>query len=54
VQDELGHVKVEQLFKLYDTPLFSLQGTADVVGWSDSKLTIADLKTGRGYVDADS
>ena len=54
VQDELGHVKVEQLFKLYDTPKFSLQGTADVVGWSDSKLTIADLKTGRGYVDADS
>jgi len=54
VQDELGYVKVEQLFKLYDTPAFSLQGTADVVGWSDSKLTIADLKTGRGYVDADS
>jgi len=54
VQDELGHVKVEQLFKLYDTPKFSLQGTADVVGWSNTKLTIADLKTGRGYVDADS
>ncbi len=56
IQDELGHVKVEQLFKLYDTPAFSLQGTADVVGWSitKEKLTIADLKTGRGYVDADS
>jgi hypothetical protein len=56
IQDELGHVKVEQLFKLYDTPKFSLQGTADVVGWSitKEKLTIADLKTGRGYVDADS
>lgn len=56
VQDELGHVKVEQLFKLYDNPAFSLQGTADVVGWSyeKEKLTIADLKTGRGYVDADS
>jgi hypothetical protein len=42
------------LFKLYDTPQFSLQGTADVVGWSitKEKLTIADLKTGRGYVDA--
>jgi len=54
IQDELGHVKVEQLFKLYDTPAFSLQGTADVVGWSitKEKLTIADLKTGRGYVDA--
>lgn len=56
IQDELGHVRVEQLFKLYDTPAFSLQGTADVVGWSitKEKLTIADLKTGRGYVDADS
>jgi hypothetical protein len=56
IQDELGYVKVEQLFKLYDTPAFSLQGTADVVGWSyeKEKLTIADLKTGRGYVDADS
>jgi hypothetical protein len=54
IQDDLGHVKVEQLFKLYDTPQFSLQGTADVVGWSitKEKLTIADLKTGRGYVDA--
>jgi hypothetical protein len=54
VQDELGHVKVEQLFKLYDTPQFTLQGTADVVGISKDKLIIADLKTGRGYVDADS
>ena len=54
IQDELGHVKVEQLFKLYQTPQFSLQGTADVVGISKDKLIIADLKTGRGYVDADS
>jgi hypothetical protein len=54
IQDELGHVKVEQLFKLYQTPQFSLQGTADVVGISQDKLIIADLKTGRGYVDADS
>ena len=54
IQDELGHVKVEQLFKLYQTPQFSLQGTADVVGRSVDKLIIADLKTGRGYVDADS
>jgi hypothetical protein len=45
---------VEQLFKLYQTPQFSLQGTADVVGISVDKLIIADLKTGRGYVDADS
>lgn len=54
VQDELGHVKVEQLFKLYETPQYTLQGTADVVGISKDKLIIADLKTGRGYVDADS
>ena len=54
IQDELGSVKVEQLFKLYQEPAFSLQGTADVVGISQDKLIIADLKTGRGYVDADS
>ena len=54
IQDELGSVKVEQLFKLYEEPAFSLQGTADVVGISKDKLIIADLKTGRGYVDADS
>jgi hypothetical protein len=53
IQDELGHVRVEQLFKLYQTPQFSLQGTADVVGISQDKLIIADLKTGRGYVDAE-
>jgi len=54
VQDELGNVKVEQLFKIYDTPQFSLQGTADVIGISKDKLIIADLKTGRGYVDAEN
>jgi hypothetical protein len=54
IQDELGSVKVEQLFKLYQASQFSLQGTADVVGISQDKLIIADLKTGRGYVDADS
>jgi hypothetical protein len=54
VEDELGSVKVEQLYKLYETPQFTLQGTADVVGISKDKLIIADLKTGRGYVDADS
>jgi hypothetical protein len=53
IQDELGSVKVEQLFKLYQEPAFSLQGTADVVGISQDKLIIADLKTGRGYIDAE-
>ena len=54
IQDELGSVKVEQLYKIYETPEYTLQGTADVVGISNDKLIIADLKTGRGYVDADS
>ena len=54
IQDELGSVKVEQLYKLYETPQYTLQGTADVVGISNDKVIIADLKTGRGYVDADS
>ena len=54
IQDELGYVEVEQLYKLYETPQYTLQGTADVVGRSSDKLIIADLKTGRGYVDADS
>lgn len=54
IQDELRFVQVEQLYKLYETPEYTLQGTADVVGRSKDKLIIADLKTGRGYVDADS
>lgn len=54
IQDELGHVKVEQLYKLYETPEYTLQGTADVVGMSKDKLIIADLKTGRGYVDVEN
>ena len=54
IQDELRFVQVEQLYKLYETPQYTLQGTADVVGISNDKLIIADLKTGRGYVDADS
>jgi hypothetical protein len=54
IQDELGFVRIEQLYKLYQTPEYTLQGTADVVGISKDKLIIADLKTGRGYVDADS
>jgi hypothetical protein len=53
IQDELGFVRVEQLYKLYQTPEYTLQGTADVVGISKDKLIIADLKTGRGYVDAE-
>ena len=32
IEDELDDVKVEQLFKIYETPQYTLQGTADVVG----------------------
>lgn len=54
IQDELRFIGIEQFYKLYETPQYTLQGTADVVGRSKDKLIIADLKTGRGYVDADS
>jgi len=54
IQDELGHVKVEQKVSMYERPTHTLLGTADVIGYSPTtkKLIIADLKTGRGYVDA--
>ena len=52
----LGTLKVEQYVTAYKDNQIDLGGTADVVAWSDeqSTLCIADLKTGRGYVDADS
>jgi hypothetical protein len=59
IQDEFGKdgfIRVEADVKLYHTDDVLVQGTADVLGYSNitKKLTIADLKTGRGYVDADS
>ena len=59
IQDEIGKdgiLRIEADVKLYHTNDVILQGTADVLGYSNitKKLTIADLKTGRGYVDADS
>ena len=56
IQDQLGSVKVEVPVTLFSTALFKLGGTADVVGHSISqkKLVIADLKTGKGWVDADT
>jgi hypothetical protein len=52
----LGMVKVEQYLTAYKDKEIDLGGTADVVAWSHelSTLCIADLKTGRGFVDADS
>jgi hypothetical protein len=54
VSDELGYVKVEQYVTILDTNEVKLAGTADVVGLSLLKLIVSDLKTGKGWVDADS
>jgi len=56
LEAELGTVKVEQYGVAYETTLAKVGGTADVVSynWEKSVLVIADLKTGRGWVDADS
>ena len=59
IQDEVGRqgiLNVEVLVKLYDNNDVVLQGTPDVLGYSHEKqkLIIGDLKTGRGYVDADN
>ena len=47
---------VEKFLPYIETPTHKVGGTADVFGHSyeSRKLIIADLKTGRGYVDADS
>ena len=52
----LGNVFVEQFVTAYESPAVKVAGTADVLGWSDDtgEFVIGDLKTGRGYVDADS
>jgi len=52
----LGNVFVEQFVTAYESPAVRVAGTADVLGWSDDtgEFIIGDLKTGRGYVDADS
>ena len=56
LESELGTVKVEQYGVAYETTLAKVGGTADVVAYNLDKsvLVIADLKTGRGWVDADS
>jgi hypothetical protein len=52
----LGFLKVEQFVTIYESDKINLAGTADVLAYSfkSDTLVIADLKTGRGYVDADS
>lgn len=54
LKSELGAVKVEQYVTVFDTPAVKLGGTADVIGFGNGILEIADLKTGRVFVDADS
>jgi hypothetical protein len=50
------NVIVEENLSILDTMKANCRGTADVVAWDNEGncLEIADLKTGRGYVDADS
>ena len=58
IEEELGKgtVSVEQFLPYQESPVYKIGGTADVIGISKEKrkLIIADLKTGRGYVDAES
>ena len=56
LESELGTVKVEQYGVAYESAAVKVGGTADVVAYNLEKsvLVIADLKTGRGWVDADS
>jgi hypothetical protein len=58
IEDELGEgcVTVEKFLPYQDTSKAKVGGTTDVIGISKEKrkLIIADLKTGRGYVDADN
>jgi CRISPR/Cas system-associated exonuclease Cas4 (RecB family) len=52
----VGRVSVEKFLPYQETQAYKCGGTADVIGISKEKrkLIIADLKTGRGYVDAES
>jgi hypothetical protein len=58
IEDELGEgtVTVEKFLPYQDTQKAKVGGTTDVIGISKDKrkLIIGDLKTGRGYVDADN
>ena len=58
IEEELGKgtVQVEKFLPYQESPAYKIGGTADVIGISKEKrkLIIADLKTGRGYVDAES
>ena len=56
LKQNLGTVKVEQYGVAYESIAAKVGGTADVVAYNlnQSILEIADLKTGRMWVDADS
>ena len=58
IEKELGEgtVSVEKFLPYVDRATHKVGGTADVIGIGNEKrkIIIADLKTGRGYVDAES
>ena len=58
IEDELGagSTVVEKFLPYQETQVCKVGGTTDVIGIGKEKrkIIIADLKTGRGYVDADS
>jgi len=56
LRHELGMVRIEEYGIAYETEFAKVGGTADVVAYNifKSVLVIADLKTGRAWVDADS
>ena len=49
-------VMLEHHVTAFQSPAIKVAGTADVIGWDSETdtLDVMDLKTGRGYVDADS
>jgi hypothetical protein len=56
LEENYDNVMVEEHLSILDTKKANCAGTADVVAWDNEGecLEIADLKTGRNYVDADS
>lgn len=56
IEDELGadNVFVEKFLLYQERNTHKVQGTADVLAFGNRKLIVADLKTGRGYVDQDN
>lgn len=56
IEQLVGHqnIRVEQHVTYCDTTDVVLKGTADVLGFNQDAIIVADLKTGSGYVDEDN